>query len=204
MHTFNIKLIVLVTSLAWGLGAIAAPLSKADYQAGHERISAAHKAATEACKSMSGNARDICTAEADGQERVGLATLEAEYKPGEKNSAQLRVAKADAAYAVAIERCDDLAGNAKDVCVKEAKSAKVSATADSKAETKTREAGKTAEETSAAAHKKASKESTEARRDAAEDKRDADYAVAKEKCDVYSGAAKDSCIDKAKLHVGKP
>jgi hypothetical protein len=204
MHTVNIKMIVLVTSMAWNLGAIAAPLSKADYQAGHDRITAAHNTATEGCNSMSGNARDICTAEADGQKRVGLAELEADYKPGEKSSAQLRVAKADTAYAVAIQRCDDLAGNAKDVCVKEAKSAKVSAKADSRAEAKTRDADKTADETSAAAHKKARKESTEARRDAAEDKRDADYAVAKEKCDAYSGVAKDSCIDKAKLHSSKP
>jgi hypothetical protein len=30
------------------------------------------------------------------------------------------LAKADAAYAIANERCDDLAGNAQDVCRKEA------------------------------------------------------------------------------------
>lgn len=152
---------------------------------------------------MSGNARDICTAQADGQQRVGLAELEADYRPGEKSSAQLRAARADAEYAVAIQRCDDLAGNTKDVCVKEAKSASVAAKADSKAKTKTHEATKAADETSATAQNKAKQESSDARKDAADDKRDADYAVAKERCDAYSGTAKDTCIDKAKLHFGK-
>ena len=39
------------------------------------------------------------------------------------NGGQVKVlvAKAESAYAVAKERCDDKSGNAKDVCVKEAK-----------------------------------------------------------------------------------
>lgn len=203
MRTFNIKLIVLVTSTAWNLGAIGAPISRADYQTSQERISAEYKSAKEGCNSMSANARDICIAQADGQRRVGLSALEVDYKPGEKNSAKLRVARAEAEYAVAIQRCDDLSGNAKDVCVKEAKSAKASAKADSKAQTKIHEAGKEAADTSATARSTAKQESSDARKDAVDDKRDADYAVAKEKCDVYSGPAKDICIDKAKLHFGK-
>jgi hypothetical protein len=35
------------------------------------------------------------------------------------------MAKVDADYAVAKEKCDDFSGNAKDVCVKEAKAAQV-------------------------------------------------------------------------------
>lgn len=203
MNTFNIKLIVLVTSLSWNLGATAAPVSKADYQAIHDRISAEHKSAKEGCNSMSGNARDICLAQSDGQNRIALAELEANYKPSVKNNAQVRIAKAEAEYAVAIERCDDLAGNAKDVCVKEAKSAETAAKADSKAKTKSREASKAADEKSAAAQGKAKQQTSDARESAAEEKRDADYAVAKEKCDSFSGNAKDSCVDKAKLTFGK-
>jgi hypothetical protein len=70
--------------------------------------------------------------------------------------------------AVAKERCDDSAGNVKDVCVKEAKAAHVSAKADAKAQEKI----------------------VDAHKDAAVDKRDAEYAVAKEKCDALSGNTK--------------
>lgn len=45
------------------------------------------------------------------------------YKPTVKTHYDARIAKAEADYDVARERCDDLAGNKKDVCVKEAKAA---------------------------------------------------------------------------------
>jgi len=59
-----------------------------------------------------------------GKEKVAKAELEARYKPSEKNRYQARVAQADADYSVAKEKCDDKAGNEKDVCVKEAKAAR--------------------------------------------------------------------------------
>jgi hypothetical protein len=203
MNQSHIKLIVLVTGLAWHLGAVATPLSKAEYRDSHERISAEHKSAKAGCNSMNGNAQDICSAEANGQNQVALAELEAKYKPSAKNSARLLVAKAEADYAIAIERCDDLAGNAKDVCVKEAKSAEIAAKADGKAKAKSKAAGKAADEKSAAAREKGMRKSNEAQENATEEKRDAGYAVAKEKCDVLTGNDKDSCIDKAKLTFGK-
>jgi len=203
MNTNHIKLIVLVTGLAWNLGAQAAPMSKTEYQTSQDRISNEHKSTKEACNSKSGNARDICVTEANGQNRIALAELENTYKPSAKNRSQSLVAKAEAEYAVAIQRCDDLAGNTKDVCVKEAKSAEIAAKADAKADLKSSEAGKVANEKSTAAQGKAKQQSNEAHKDAAEDKRDASYEVAKEKCDALSGSAKDSCIDKAKLSFGK-
>jgi hypothetical protein len=44
------------------------------------------------------------------------------------------VAKAEADYRVAKERCDDQAGNVKDVCLEEAKAAEAAAKADAKRE----------------------------------------------------------------------
>ena len=92
-----------------------------------------------------------------------------------------RVAKAESTYAVAKERCDDLAGNPKDVCVKEAKAIEVSALADARM----------------------GKEIGEARRDAASDKLDAEYKVAIEKCDALAGDANASCVMAAKSSFGK-
>jgi hypothetical protein len=76
---------------------------------------------------------------------------------------------------------DDRSGNAKDVCVKEAKAVEAKALADAKLG---QEVGK-------------------AKLDAAQDKRDADYKVAVEKCGALAGDAKTSCIAAAKTKFGK-
>ena len=113
MKTLNINVIALAVSLVFSTGAIAQNLSKTDYKAGKDKIAAEYKSAKAACASLSGNPKDICVAEAKGKESVGKAELEASYKPTVKTRYQARIAKAEADYAVAVERCDDLAGNAK-------------------------------------------------------------------------------------------
>jgi hypothetical protein len=156
-------------------------LSKADYQATKTRIKAAYKADKAACGSQSGNAKDICVEEGKAKEKVALAELEYAYSGKAADQTKVLVAKAESSYAVAKERCDDLAGNPKDVCVKEAKAAEVKALADAKL----------------------GKEIGEARKDAAADKRDADYKVATEKCAALAGDAKAACIASAKMTFGK-
>jgi len=156
-------------------------MTKVDYKATKARISADYKSDKAACASMAGNAKSICVEEAKAKEKVAKADLEFGYtgKAADRNKA--RVAKAESAYAVARQRCNDLAGNPKDVCVKEAKATKVSALADAKM----------------------GKEIGQARRDAASDKLDADYKVALAKCDALAGDAKASCVAAAKASFGK-
>ena len=105
----------------------------------------------------------------------------ASYKPTEKNQYDARVAKADAAYKVAKEKCDDLKGNDKDVCVKEAKAKLAKAKADAKvakaqnvAVEKTTAASIATTNGSATAAKPTEKV-IDAKRNANDDKRDADY-----------------------------
>lgn len=203
MNTLNLNTIALALSLAFSAGAMAQGLSKTDYQAGKDKISAEYKSARAGCASLSGNPKDICVAEAKGHEKIAKAELEASYKPTPKTHYQARVAKAEAAYAVAREKCDDLAGNAKDVCVKEAKAAETSAKADAKAQMKTVDAKITGQEKAAEAKTEAKTQAVDARKDAAADKRDAEYKVAKEKCDAFAGGAKDRCLDQAKANFGK-
>jgi len=93
----------------------------------------------------------------------------------------VQTVKADTVYEVAKERCDDKAGNDKDVCVKEAKAVHVKALADAKVV----------------------KEVVTAKKDASADKLDADYKVALEKCDALTGDPKASCIAAAKAKFGK-
>ena len=67
--------------LAFSAGAMAQAVSKEQYQSGRDNIAADYKAAKAACGSLSGNANDICAAQASGREKVAKAQLEAEYKP---------------------------------------------------------------------------------------------------------------------------
>lgn len=156
-------------------------MAKADYDAGKTRISADNKTDKAACDSMADNAKDICAREAEGKEKVALAELEYGYTGKAADRDRVLVVKAESAYAIAKERCDDKAGNTKDVCVKEAK----------------------AVETKALADAKMGKEIGEARKDAAAEKLDADYKVAFEKCDALAGDAKGSCVGAAKTKFGK-
>lgn len=203
MNRFILNMIVVALGCVFSAGAMAADMTREAYSSGKSRIAADYKAARAACASMTGNANDICIAEAKGKEKVAKAELEDSYKPTSRNHYQVSVAKAEAAYAVAKERCDDMAGNAKDVCVKQAKAAQTAAKADAKAQMKTYDADVKAKEKSTEARKDASETATDARQDAAEDKRDAEYKVAKEKCDAMSGSAKDQCLSQAKTRYGK-
>jgi hypothetical protein len=179
--THSFKIALYAAALLALPAAQAADMSKTDYQSAKTRIKAELKTDKNQCGSSSGNSKDICMEEAKAKEKVGLAELEASYtgKPADRNSALK--AKAEATYAVAKERCDDMAGTPKDVCVKEAKAAETKALADAKM----------------------GKEISEARKDAATDKTDADYKVASEKCNLLAGDAKSSCMTSAKQTYGK-
>ena len=168
------------------------PMSKAEYTQAIKDADAQYKIDKKACASLSGNTKEICAAEATGNQKVARAQAEAAYKHTPKARENARIAYAEANYKVAIERCDDLAGNPKDVCVKEAKSdlvrGKANANVDRVATDTSREAAAT---------------QAEARKDAGADKREAEYKVAIEKCDVLAGAAKDACVSAAKSRYGK-
>lgn len=203
MNKLTLNALTLAVSLAFSAGAIAEGMSKVDYKAGKDKISAEYKTAKASCDSFSGNAKDVCKAEASGKEMVAGAELEASYHPDAKHRNDILIAKADADYGIAAEKCDDMAGNAKDVCVKEAKAAQTASKADAKAKMKAAEANAVANEKVVDARSDAGKKTVDARKDAAEDKSDAQYSVAKEKCDSFSGTAKDSCLSQAKARFGK-
>ena len=158
--------------------------------------------AKQKCGSLSGNANDICEAEAKGNENIAKAELEAKYKPSEKARYKAWIAKADAHYKVAKERCDDKSGNVKDVCMKEAKAEHVRAKADAKVQMKSVQAEDKARDTAAEANMDAKGKMSDVRQDATKDKRAADFAVAKEKCEAYSGDAKSRCVNQAKAQFG--
>lgn len=203
MHKFTLTAFSAACCLAMAGGAIGANMSKSDYNANMTTVKSTYTTELAACKPLAGNAKDICDAEAKGRENVAKADLEASYQPSEKHAYGARLARADAAHAVAKEKCDDFAGNAKDVCVKEAKAGYVSAKANAKVAEAVSDAKTTAREKTNDANATAQAKTVEAVKDANAEKRDAGYAVAKEKCDALAGDAKAGCIRDAKARYGQ-
>jgi hypothetical protein len=156
-------------------------MSKADYSATKTRITADYKADKTACNTLAGNTKDICVEKAKAKEDVARAELEYSFTGKSADRIKVLKVKAKSAYSVAKERCDDLSGNAKDVCVKEAQ----------------------AVEKKALANAKMGKEIDEAVKDAAAETMDADYKVAIEKCDSLAGDTKSNCITAAKAQFRK-
>ncbi len=179
--SFNFKASLIVAALLSFSVAQAATLPKADYKAEKTRISAEYKVDKAACAPMKDNAKDVCVEEAKAKEKVARAELEYSYTGKAADQTKVLEAKAKSAYAVAKEKCDDLAGNPKDVCVKEAKAVEVKAMADAKM----------------------GKQIGEAKGEATDDKMDANYKVAIEKCDALTGDAKTNCVSTAKAKFGK-
>src|SRR5882672_1566164 len=89
--------------------------------ADEERIEAEYKADKAKCDAMSGNAKEVCVKEAKGKEKVAKAELDARANPSERAQRKVEEAKAEARYEVAKERCDDMKGNEKSACEKQAK-----------------------------------------------------------------------------------
>ena len=171
---------ILLVALPFSHLSQAATGDKTAYQNGKALADTQYKAEKEKCGSLTANAKDICMEEAKGHMKVARAEGEFAYSGKAKDEMNVTVTKAKVAYAVAKEKCDDLTGNSKDVCVKEAKATEVSALADVKM----------------------NKKVSAAKAESAEEKHDAAYKVATEKCDALTGDAKSSCMTSAKAeHV---
>ena len=84
MNIFNIKVITVAISLACSAGAMAAAMTKDEYKTGQENIAVDYKKEKAACDALAANAKDVCVAEAKGQEKVATAQLESAYKPSRK------------------------------------------------------------------------------------------------------------------------
>lgn len=177
----SVALAATLVSLAISTQALAQPMSKTDYSAAKTRINSEFKADKAMCNQLSGNKKDICIEEAKAKEKVALAELTFSYTAKTADKVKISTVKADTSYAVAKEKCDDLAGNPKTTCRTEAKATHTKTLADIKM----------------------GKEINEAKIDDAQTKLDADYKVATQKCASLADEAKSSCISAAKMKFGK-
>lgn len=204
MKNFNITATAFALGIIFSSALMAESMSTQDYRTAKNKLAAEYKSARSACSVLSGTPNDICVIEAKGKEKVAAAELDAAYKPTRKAHYQVRLARAEAVYALARQHCREMAiATDADICVKEAKAEKIIAKADAKAQLKTSDANDVANEKSAEARSEARVKAADARKDAAADTRDAQYEVAKEKCSVLMEGAKEHCMNQAKTNFAK-
>ena len=85
-----------------------APISKDAYDVVVKNAEAQYKTDKDACSSRSGNAKDICLAEATGKEKIAKADAEVAYHNTPKAREDARTTRAEATFNVAKEKCDEL------------------------------------------------------------------------------------------------
>ena len=185
------RLLSFAVLACFAFGGSAGAMSKNEYRVERDKVQAAYKNASDRCKPLKGNARDVCTVEARGNYQVAKAELEAQLRPTPKRDDKVKTEKAVAAYKLASEKCDDLTANAKDVCRKDAKANYVASAGEAKLSRASINQGVN------------SRKAVNERKDVREDTSDALFAAAKERCDPLSGSAKSACIADAKKKFGK-
>jgi len=185
------KLLMLTLAMSCTFAGSAMAMTKVEYKAQKDTISSQYKVAKDKCGSMKDNAKDICMSEAKGADKVAKADLEAMYEPSARHTKKAAMVKADTMYDTAKERCDDLAGNAKDVCIKDAKVVHVKAKDEAKI-------AKVSMDTSKSKNEKMA----DVKKDAASDEKEAMYKAATQRCDALAGAPKDTCVSDAKVKYG--
>jgi hypothetical protein len=177
----SVALVATLASFAMSTQVSAQSMSKAEYGAAKTRISADYKADILLCKQLTGNAKDICIEEGKAKEKISNAELTFSYSGKTADSFKISTVKADTSYAIAKEKCDDLAGIPKTTCVTAAKATHTKVLADIKM----------------------GKQINAAKIDDAQTKLDADYKLATQNCAALADEAKSSCVSAAKMKFGK-
>ncbi len=76
MIRIGLSTCAVAVGMLFSAGALADAMSKSEYKAGNERIAGELKSAKESCRSLSGNANDICVKEAEARAAIAKAELE--------------------------------------------------------------------------------------------------------------------------------
>ncbi len=181
------RLLMLSIAMSCALSNAAFAMDKVEYKAQKDTISGDYKVNRDNCNSLKANAKDICVVQAKGTEKVAKAKLEADYQPSARHDEKLSLARGNADYDTAKEKCDDASGNAKTVCKKEAKAAYVTVKDEARVARLSAESGKI---------------NTGARSMANKDENEANYKVAIARCDAMAGATKDACAAQARAKFG--
>jgi hypothetical protein len=166
-------------------------LSRDDVKAQKVRIEEQYDQAQSRCRRVQGHARELCNEQARGERDVQQAELQFQAEPTGDNDQKLRVARAEAAYSLALVRCKDMDGQARDVCRKDAKSVFNEAKAEAKLQREVSE-----QELRSAV--------TVRDRTAQQEKlAETEFNAARERCEILPGEGRANCLLDAKKRYGK-
>jgi len=181
----------LLTAACLGVAAHAAPMSRDTYKAQELRIEADYDAAQARCKPLEGNARDVCKEQVRGARDVQQAELALQYQPSVEHDEQLRMARADAVYAVSLQRCRPLEGNAREVCRKDAKAVLAGARAEARLQQ------------DVVAQQMRSDGIVRERTEREDKVAEAQFNAARERCEVLPGEGRETCLLDVRKRFGK-
>jgi len=97
------------------------PEARATYKATMKQANGDYNAARAHCRTLAGNERSVCIAEAKGKLRKAEADAAATLKDTERARSDARKTTAKADYQVDKARCGDRSGDARKDCLKEAR-----------------------------------------------------------------------------------
>ena len=117
--------------------AMATEMTRGEYKAREAHILANYEADRQKCGAGIGNGVDLCVAKARGARKVASAELEAAYKPSLATNYDAAIARAQAAYSITNEECNDKDAMTRKVCERVAKAALERAEAEAIAAMKT-------------------------------------------------------------------
>ena len=185
-----IRLALATAALCCAGAACAVPMSKDAYKAQELRIEADYDAAQTRCKPLAGNGRAVCKEQARGERDIAQAALALQYKPSADNDEKLRIAKAEAAYAVARQRCKTLDGDGREICSKDAKAVLAAARADAKLQK------------DVVAQQMRSDDLVRERTEREEKIAQAQFDAARDRCEMLPGDGRDNCLADVKRRFG--
>ncbi len=189
--TFRIA--CLAAALACGGSGFAAPLlSKDELKANKVRIEEQFDQAQSRCKRVEGHARELCNEKARGERDIQAAELQMRSEPTIENDQKLRLAKAEAAYSVALVNCKAMLGAARSVCRDDAKSVFESARAEAKLHQEV------------VAQNLNSESQVRERTARADRVAQAQFNAARERCEMLPGEARTACLADARQRFGRP
>ena len=151
MKNINLCAIILASSLVFSTCVMAKIMSSELFASQKKNIETEYKSAMARCDSFAKDVNETCVTEAKNKKYVANAELKFNYKPSAKSRFGLRIAKANADYSVATEKCNDKVGNAKADCAKKARAVQTYQITDAKIKAKTMKANVESNDESAAA-----------------------------------------------------
>jgi len=102
-------------------GATGTPMTRTAYRAALDRASSAYNRKRAGCRSLKGNERTVCVAEAKAESTKAQSAAEAAFRNTPRARMDARVAAANADYSVAKARCNERSGSERRACLKTAK-----------------------------------------------------------------------------------